>query len=35
MAMTGLTLAIGAAAWVAFAFWLHAPLFGVRPFGGG
>lgn len=35
MAMTGLTLAIGAAAWVAFAFWLHGPLFGVRPFGGG
>jgi len=26
-------LAIGLAAWAAFAFWLHAPLIGVRPFG--
>ena len=25
---------VGCAAWAAFAFWLHLPLFGVRPFGG-
>jgi uncharacterized membrane protein len=24
---------VGCAAWAAFAFWLHLPLFGVRPFG--
>ncbi len=35
LAMTGVTLVVGAAAWVAFAFWLHGPLFGVKPFGGG
>jgi hypothetical protein len=23
----------GLAAWFAFAFWLHGPLIGVRPFG--
>ena len=28
-----LALAIGVVAWVAFAFWLHGLLFGVRPFG--
>ena len=28
-----LALAIGAAAWVVFGFWLHGWLFGVRPFG--
>ena len=28
-----LALAIGVAAWIAFAFWLHGRLFGVRPFG--
>ncbi len=27
------TLAIGTAAWAAFAFWAHAALIGVRPFG--
>jgi uncharacterized membrane protein len=27
------TLAIGAAAWAAFAFWGHDSLIGVRPFG--
>ena len=32
---TVLTLVLGGAAWAAFAFWAHAPLFGVRPFGGG
>ena len=34
---TGATLAtvvLGTALWAAFAFWLHALLFGVRPFGG-
>jgi len=30
---TLVTVALGAAAWVAFAFWLHGWLFGVRPFG--
>jgi len=28
-----IAVAVGVAAWVAFAFWLHAWLFGVRPFG--
>ena len=28
-----LALAIGVIAWIAFAFWLHGLLFGVRPFG--
>jgi uncharacterized membrane protein len=28
-----LASAIGVAAWIAFAFWLHGLLFGVRPFG--
>jgi uncharacterized membrane protein len=27
------TLLAGAAAWAVFAFWLHGPLIGVRPFG--
>ena len=27
------TIVVGAAAWVAFAFWLHGLLFGARPFG--
>jgi uncharacterized membrane protein len=31
---TLLTVAVGVALWVLFAFWLHAVLFGVRPFGG-
>ncbi|MBL8350266.1 MAG: NnrU family protein [Burkholderiaceae bacterium] len=31
---TALTVALGAGLWAAFAFWLHAVLFGVRPFGG-
>jgi uncharacterized membrane protein len=35
LAMTGVTVVVGVAAWAAFAFWLHGPLFGVRPFGGG
>ena len=30
---TGVTVAIGVAAWVAFALWLHGQLIGVRPFG--
>ena len=30
---TAATIAIGVAAWAAFAFWLHAWLFGVRPLG--
>jgi uncharacterized membrane protein len=25
-------IAVGAVAWAAFAFWLHGPLIGVRPF---
>jgi uncharacterized membrane protein len=29
----GLAIAIGVVAWIAFAFWLHGWLFGVRPFG--
>ncbi|NII12176.1 NnrU family protein [Oleiagrimonas sp. C23AA] len=28
-----ITLVIGIAAWALFAFWLHGPLIGVRPFG--
>lgn len=32
---TLVTLVVGTGAWAAFAFWLHAALFGVRPFGGG
>ena len=31
---TALTVALGVALWAVFAFWLHALLFGVRPFGG-
>jgi uncharacterized membrane protein len=31
---TALTVAAGVAVWAVFAFWLHAVLFGVRPFGG-
>lgn len=30
---TALTVAIGASAWAGFAFWGHAALIGVRPFG--
>lgn len=30
---TAITVAAGLAAWFAFAFWLHGPLIGVRPFG--
>lgn len=30
---TAATLVVGAVAWVAFAFWAHAWLIGVRPFG--
>lgn len=30
---TGIAVAIGVAAWVAFALWLHGLLIGVRPFG--
>ena len=33
LAPTLITAAIGAAAWVAFALWLHALLIGVRPLG--
>lgn len=32
-AMTGVAVVVGIAAWFAFAFWLHAWLIGVRPFG--
>ncbi|MET0858029.1 MAG: NnrU family protein [Telluria sp.] len=34
-AMSGTLIAVvvGVVAWVAFAFWLHGPLIGVRPFG--
>jgi uncharacterized membrane protein len=28
-----LTVLVGTAAWAAFAFWAHAALMGVRPFG--
>lgn len=31
---TAVTVVLGGAVWAAFAFWLHAALFGVRPFGG-
>lgn len=31
--MTALTVVIGVAAWAVFAFMLHGPLIGVRPFG--
>jgi len=30
---TAVTVAVGVAAWAAFAFWAHAVLIGVRPFG--
>lgn len=30
---TAVTVAAGLLAWAAFAFWLHGPLIGVRPFG--
>ncbi|HEY5291501.1 MAG TPA: NnrU family protein [Burkholderiales bacterium] len=30
---TATTVVVGAAAWAVFAFWLHAALIGVRPFG--
>jgi uncharacterized membrane protein len=30
---SGTTVMAGLAAWAAFAFWLHGPLIGVRPFG--
>jgi len=33
MAGTLTTVVIGVIAWAAFAFWLHGPLIGVRPFG--
>jgi uncharacterized membrane protein len=33
MAGTAATIIAGAAAWAAFAFWLHGALIGVRPFG--
>ena len=32
-ARTALTIVVGIAAWAAFAFWAHAALIGVRPFG--
>lgn len=32
-AMTGLTVAVGVLAWLAFAMWLHRVLIGVAPFG--
>jgi uncharacterized membrane protein len=32
-AMTALTVVIGVVAWAVFAFMLHGPLIGVRPFG--
>jgi uncharacterized membrane protein len=31
---TALVVAVGVGVWALFAFWLHAVLFGVRPFGG-
>lgn len=34
LAMTGVTVVVGLVAWAVFAFWAHAALFGVRPFGG-
>lgn len=30
---TAITVGVGSAVWVAFAFWAHGLLFGVRPFG--
>jgi uncharacterized membrane protein len=30
---TGITVALGVGAWMAFALWLHGLLIGVRPFG--
>ena len=30
---TGITVALGVAAWMAFTLWLHGWLIGVRPFG--
>jgi uncharacterized membrane protein len=33
LAMTGLTVVVGLAAWLAFAMWLHRLLIGVAPFG--
>ncbi len=30
---TAITVAVGLAAWAAFAFWAHGWLIGVRPFG--
>ncbi len=33
MSATILTVSVGIAAWVLFAFWLHGVLIGVRPFG--
>lgn len=32
-ARTAVAVAIGVAAWIVFALWLHGPLIGVRPFG--
>jgi uncharacterized membrane protein len=34
-APTVLAVGLGLVLWVAFAFWLHGLLMGVRPFGGG
>jgi len=34
LARDGVALVVGLGAWAAFAFWLHASLIGVRPFGG-
>jgi hypothetical protein len=34
MGPTVLVLGLGVLAWAMFAFWLHAALIGVRPFGG-
>jgi uncharacterized membrane protein len=33
MGATGVTVAIGVAAWIAFTLWLHGQLIGVRPLG--
>jgi uncharacterized membrane protein len=33
MGPTLVVLVVGVLAWAAFAFWLHGPLFGVKPFG--
>jgi uncharacterized membrane protein len=33
IAPTGIAVVVGIAAWAVFAFWAHAALFGVRPFG--